>query len=812
MADDLRYAVRSLLNSRGFTAVALLVIALSVGAIAPIYAIVDAVSLRPLPYPDADRLVVVRDADIPASTGRLPMSQRNYFDWAERQQGFEGIAAYRGATLALIDPGGQEIDVAAGRVTGNFFDVLKSSPRLGRAIAGYDIARNANVAVLSHGLWKRIFGGRADVLGRLVTIGGAPHEVVGVLPERFAFPAGASRPYEVFLPLIVPPAQRLASVRGAPFLTAIGRVNEGTSIAGAQTAMDGVAAALRREHPGWDAGVMLQPYHDFVTGSTATWMRLLLAGVVLVFLIMCANVANLLLARAGGRGREVALRAALGASRIRIARQLVLESLLLAVLGTAAGLLVGWWLLDTLRNAMPAGIPRAREIALDWRVLIVSAIAATVTGVVFGVVPAAFASRVDLSTSLKGSGTSKHASGSRVRHALVVAEVAVALVLLAGALMFTGSFLKVSTVPLGVDYEGVAVVPLQIPLPRAGSITRVNNEFWAARERAHDLADRVVAAVRAVPGVLDVAAASGFPFAGGSTRFSYELPGKPGFRWTRDQHEMVAMKMVSPNYLELLRIPLLRGRYLRATDSRDAEGALVLSETAARMMFPGEDPIGQEVDLQKHLRVVGVVADVRMGGPENAPHPDVYVPMLQGRGTMVQALLVRTALPVEQMLPSIRAAMQSVDASQRPAEVTTLEARLAAMLAQRRFNMLVVGSFGALGILIAAIGLYGVMAYLVTQRTHEIGVRMALGASRARVLGLVLRRAALLTALGLAIGGAGVWYFSAGVRAFLFELSPLDARVMAAAVAIMAAAAIAAALIPARRAASIDPLVALRQD
>ncbi|MEX2272330.1 MAG: FtsX-like permease family protein [Vicinamibacterales bacterium] len=305
---------------------------------------------------------------------------------------------------------------------------------------------------------------------------------------------------------------------------------------------------------------------------------------------------------------------------------------------------------------------------------------------------------------------------------------------------------------------------------------------------------------------------SNTPFSGGSGTFSYKLPGRPGFKWSRDQHQMVAMKMVSPNYLQLLRIPLLRGRYLNDRDTKDAEGAIVMSESAARMIWPGEDPVGQEIDLQKRLRVVGIVSDVRMGGPEVEPWPDVYVPMSQGRGTTATTLIIRTSLPAEAMLPTLRAAIQEVDPSQRVRDATTLETSLTALLAQRRFNMLVVGSFGALGVLIAAIGLYGVIAYLVTQRRHEIGVRIALGASRGRVLRMVLSRAALLVAAGLVLGGVGVWQFAAVAQAFLFELEPLDARVIAAAVSLMAVTAFVAAVIPARRAASVDPLIALRQD
>jgi predicted permease len=448
---------------------------------------------------------------------------------------------------------------------------------------------------------------------------------------------------------------------------------------------------------------------------------------------------------------------------------------------------------------------------MDWRVLAVSAAAALVTGGVFGLAPALIGTRVDLSSAMKSGGAgSVSGGGARLRSLLIVGEVAVALVLLVGSLLFVTSFLKVTSIPLGVEYDNVVVSYLNGPSLSRAAVTP--EERWAESARFHGLAERVVERVRAVPGVEDVAAASGFPFSAGTSSFSYELPGRPGFKWSRDQHRMVAMKMVSPNYLQLLRVPLIRGRYLDDGDRAEAEGAVVLSESAARMIWPGEDPIGQEIDLQKRLRVVGIVADVRMGGPEVEPYPDVYVPLRQGRGTYASSLVIRTALPADQMLPSLRAAIQEVDPSQRVRDAITLEGRLARLLAQRRFNMLVVGSFGALAVLIAAIGIYGVMAYLVMQRTREIGVRMALGASRASVLRLVLRRAAALTALGLAAGGAGVWYFNATVRAFLFELDPLDLRVIAAAALLMAVTAFVASAIPARRAASVDPLIALRQD
>lgn len=809
MVDDLRYALRSLLNSRGFTAVALLVIALSVGAIAPIYSIVDAALLRPLPYPDAANLVIVRDSDIPVSqVGRLPMSQRNYVDWSVHRQGLDGIAGIRGAGRVEATIDGTVHTFSVSRVSGNFFSILREVPVPGRAIVDDDLVGGRRVAVITPGLWRRVFGGREDILGQTLTFENATYEVVGVTREGFLYPAGSSAPSDVFTPLVIAPAQRASTQRGAPFLTAIGRLGDGVSLEQAQAAMDRVAASLRAEYPGWEAGVTLQPYHEFVTGRSATWMRLLLWGVILVFLTMCANVANLLLARAGARRREIGVRAALGASRMRIARQLLLESLLLALAGTAAGLLIGWWVLDLLRQSLPPGVPRAIEIALDWRVLAIAAMAALVTGAIFGLAPALFGTRVDLTSALKSGGAGAMAGGAaRLRSLLIVGEVAVGLVLLVGALLFGASFLKVTSVPLGVAYENVVTFPFQYD-----SRSLPGDDFWAPYDRAHMLADRLVAQLRAVPGVEAVAATSATPFGGGRSQFSYRLPGRPDFKWSRESHGMVSMKMVSADYLQLLRIPLIRGRYLNDQDTREAEGAVVVSESAARMIWPGEDPIGQEINLQKHLRVVGIVADVRMGGPETDPWPDVYVPLLQGRGTTAGTLIVRTSLPAEQLLPSLRAAIARVDSSQQIRNVTTLESQLSALLAQRRFNMIVVGTFGGLAVLIAAIGLYGVIAYLVTQRTREIGVRMALGASRGSVFRLVLRRAGALTALGLAVGAGGVWYFSAAVRAFLFQLDPLEPRVLAAAIVVMALTALAAALIPARRAASVDPLIALRQD
>ncbi|MEX2272329.1 MAG: ABC transporter permease [Vicinamibacterales bacterium] len=401
MADDLRYAVRSLLNSRGFTAVSVLVIALSIGAITPIFSIVDAALLRPLPYPDSDRLVIVRDSDIPVASGRLPMSQRNYFDWAERQQGFEAIAAIRSGGRPDVRVGGTEYQTWISRVSGNFFDVLRQVPALGRAITGDDVAQSNRVVVITHGFWQRVFGGRPDVVGQTIAFDNATYEVIGVARERFLYPAGSRVPSEIFAPLVIPPAQRLATQRGIPFLTAIGRLRNDVGISEAQASMDAVGAALRREHPGWQAGVVLQPYHEYVTGRAAKWMRLLVWGVALVFLIMCANVANLLLARGGARRKEVGVRSALGASRYRIARQLLIESMLVAAAGTAAGLLLGWWILEAYRTAIPAGLPRANEIALDWRVLSIAAVAAAVTGGIFGLAPALVATRIDLTSSLR---------------------------------------------------------------------------------------------------------------------------------------------------------------------------------------------------------------------------------------------------------------------------------------------------------------------------------------------------------------------------------------------------------------------------
>jgi putative ABC transport system permease protein len=720
----------------------------------------------------------------------------------------------RGATWTTAH--GDEIAVRVAAVSGDFFPLFRQTAASGTLLSAEGVASSGPVAVVSHKFWQRYLESDPGALGKLLVLepdwsgrmrrmGAAEYRIVGVSADDFAYPAGSTTPIDVFVPLVVTPEERTGSRRTR--VSVLARLPDGATGDGAQAALDVLAANLAQDDPD-GPGLWVQSYRDAVVGRVD---QLDAAPAVGRRPGLPHHVRERRQPAAGARERPASGSCgADGARRATMAdaRQLVLEGLLLALAGTAFGIVIGRWGLELLLTSLPPGIPRATEIALDWRLLGIAGLAAVVTGILFGLTPAAFSTRVDVSSALKGGRTgSAGGSGLRIRSLLIVGEMALALILLMAALLFGASFLRVTSVPLGIDYRNVAMVSVENRFERSAG-----EDIFAPNNRFHDLVGRIVERVAAEPGVQAIAATSGVAFSVGKASFSYELPGRPDFTWQRDRDPMLTMKLVSPNYHDLLRIPLRRGRLLQQTDVREAPGVVVVSESAARQIWPGEDPIGQRIDLQKVLTVVGVVADVRMGGPEADPWPDVYVPVAQGVGTVAGTLLIRTALPTEQMLPAVRAAIQDVDPAQRAADVRTMESYLDRMLAPRRFNMLVVGAFGVLGVLIAAIGLYGVMAYVVTQRTHEIGIRMALGATRLRVIGMVLSRAALLALAGLVIGAAGVWYFARLVQSFLFELEPLDARVASAAVAVMALAAFLAAAIPARRAASVDPLVALRQD
>jgi len=814
MADDLKSAVRSLRSNQGFTVVALIVLTLGIGATTAIFSVVDAVVLRGLPFDEHDRLVAVGQRH-PATAGFGALSRdperllfvapQNYRDWAAQQQVFESIAAIGSGWLTLRLPGVEPESLVPQRVTADFFKVLRVSPALGRTFTvDHETAGADRVALLSDALWRRRFAADPQIIGRVIPLelleGGrgadeAGYEVIGVMPPDFAYPVGAVRPTDIWVPYVVPEADRLRDpTRMATYLQVVARLKPGVPLQQAQAQMDQIAVSDERAHPVWnkDSRIGVRPLVTHLVGAQITsWLVMLLAAVVMVLLIACANIASLLLARATVRERELAVRAALGASRGRLVRQLLIESLVLSAAGAACGVVLAWWAVDVLRTAMPDGVPRVTTIALDLRVLATAVAVSVGTGLLSGIGPALQAARPDLSRAMRDTGRSGELPRrQRLRNALVVAEVSLAVVLLVGAALFIGSFVALMRIDPG--FETTHVLTAQIS-PRVASVS-------APADRSAALAE-VVDRVGALPGVEHAALLLGqLPLTDGIRSTSFPLPD--------GRIASVSIKSVSPAYHAALRIPLRRGRFFTAADRAGAPPVIILNESATATYLSGVDPIGRTFN---GATIVGVVGDVRQNGVERDAIPEMYSPLAQGRVAGAE-LLVRTSGDPYDSLRAIRAAVFAVLPEVPLRNVTTIEEMFSRRMAQRRLNMLLLGLFGLLGLTIAGAGVYGLMAFVVAQKTREIGVRMALGASRGRVVGTVVVHALTLVIAGVALGSSIAWYLSESARAFLFGILPTDPRAFAAAAIALLAAASVATIVPAWRAASVDPVSALRAE
>ena len=810
MPEDLKAALRSLSKSPSFTVVALTVLALGIGAGTAIFSVVDAVVLRGLPFDEHDRLAVVLEHDPtrPETFGGGTTTAQTYLDWRRLQQSFDALAAVGGMTYRLRNESGEPAEARAQRVTWEFFRALRIAPILGRTFTADDeVEGRHRVAILSYGFWQRRFGGAADVVGKTIDLNEESWEIVGVLPRSFSYPIASDRPSEIFTPVALRADEKTRGDSRNYNWTAIGRLKPGVTVEQAHENMNAVAGDLDRQYPKWSPGrrARVISLHHHLVGRVRSWMLMLLGAVALVLLIACANVANLMLARATSRTREMGIRAALGAGRWRLVRGLLVEGLVLSLAGAAIGVAIAYAGVDVIRAWLPATVPRVASIGLDLRVLGATIAAAMLTGVAFGLLPAFHSSRPDLTTALKDTGRSTTAGrGTQwLRNVLVVAEVALAVVLLAGSGLFIGSFAKLMRVNLGLDPHNVLALNVGVRV--------VNNDFRQASKQGNAYVEQMLAAVRAVPGVQDAAAISGgLPLTGSWSRTGIELPGKP----KAEGDTSIDRRLVTGNYLQLLRIPLVRGRYL-AEEDRNGPQVMVINETAARLYWPGQDPIGQRATINdKERTVVGIVGDIRHLGPETPPRQEVYIPFTQEEN-IGGTLVMRTAGDPLKVLPAVKSAIWSVNREQRlSSDTVTLDAYMDRLVAQRRFNMAMIGLFGVLGLVIAAVGVYGVMTYLVAQRTNEIGVRMALGATRGNVVAMILKRAALLLLAGLAIGTAVAYSLGTAlqIKRFLFEVEPTDVAIYTVAVATLALAGLIASAIPARRAASVDPLDALRHE
>jgi predicted permease len=824
LGADLQQSWRALGAAPSFTAAALLVLSLGIGATTAIFAVVDTVVLRGLPFDAADRVVAVGERIAMAKGRKGPLAMpgsapptdpqalqqiepQNYLDWIAGQRVFESMAAIdQWGENTLLVPGAPPEAIVRHRVTASFFDVLRVRPSLGRVFTiDNEVDGRDRVTVLSDAFWRRRFGGDPNIVGRTIPINGEPYEVLGIMPAQFSYPVGALQPAELWIPWVPTPNERVRGGMRSLYLQSIARLKPRLSIDEARTQMNQVAATIEQANPKTNTGhtVGIRPLRDHLVGaSTKSWMVMLLAAVGIVLLIACANVASLWLARAAARDRDIAVRAALGASRWRLVRLLLVESLLVSAIGTALGIALAAEAVRVLRTAMPDGVARVATIAIDGRVLAVAAGLALITGMLSGIVPALQTSNPRLAGTLNESSRGGGAGRGRrrLRSALVVVEVALAVVLLVGAALFIGSFVSVMRLDFG--FQGDRVLTAQIfPQPRPRQ-----------DPRSIDLGpafDDIVSRLQQVPGVVEASVgAPGIPL-----RFNMHITGLTVPAKVLDGDRSVSLKSVSSGYHRALQIPLRQGRLFEPGDRANSAFVIILSEAAARVFFRGEEPVGRTVliDGERARTVVGVVGDARQASIEINPHPEVYVPMTQ-RTNRYGYLVIRTSRNPDDVLPDVRAVVSAVLPHDPLRNIASMDELIARQTATRRLNMVMLSLFGVLGLAISTIGVFGVMAHLVAQRTREIGVRMALGATRNQIIGMVLRNAVALVLIGVGAGGAAGWYLSTVARQFLFGLDPHDPRPFVVSVTVLFVAAVVASILPARRAAMVDPTVALRSD
>jgi putative ABC transport system permease protein len=810
---EIRHALRSLCASPAFTGAAVAVLTLSVGATTAIFSVVDAVILRGLRFHESDRLVAVEEPRVKeSSSSSLNLTTpQTFLDWRDRQDVFSALAAVAYAEVSLKREGrALPEDLRAQRVTADFFGTLRTAPLLGRTFSLEDEEEGrAPVAVISHDLWQRRFAGRSDVVGASLEGQLASFEIVGVMPPGFRYPVdtyvpGIREPIDVWLPYVFSGDDRVRGNRYGYNLHVLGRLRDGVTREQAQAHMDLIMADLAAETPRWFEGrvARVEPLHHFVTRGVRRWMVMLLGAVSFVLLIACVNLANLMLVRATVRARELRIRAALGASQWDLSRALLLESLVLALVGSALGVLVAWWGVDALRSAMPAEVPRAASIAVNMRVLMVTGVLALATGVIFGMAPVLQFSRPALANTLSEGERTRSPSprAKAVRAGLVVAEVALAVVLLVGSGLFLASFARVINVDLGFDHRNVVAVRVRV--------LEAPSNMPQASQRNRQLLQNVLERVRAIPGVhVASLAGGGLPLRGDLRTVAFGIPGRELPRNTD-----IALNEISPDYFSAIEVPLLSGRVFTDADAQNSQPVVILNRAAAERYFGG-DAIGKVVQLTGTRTVVGVVGNLRHDGPERDWRPQAFVPLAQSH--VLGATLVAQTVPgAEGILPAMRQAIASEFPDDLPTGVEgdAMQFYFDVLVAQRRFNMLLLSLFGVLGLVIACVGIYGVMAYAVSQRTQEIGIRMALGALPSGILMSVLGGAALYMIVGLAIGLASAWGLAELVRGFLFEIHPHDPMVYAAAFVLIALTGLTASFLPAQRAAAVDPLVTLRTE
>ena len=796
--QDLRYGFRMLLKRPGFTAVAMLTLALGIGANTAIFSVVNAVLLRPLPFYQPDRLAIFYGANRQMGfSGPWAVCDTDYPDWKTQSDSFGRIAAFHRMLFNLTEAGEPE-RLKAAAVDADLFSLLGVQPALGRTFtAEEEQPGRETVALISNSLWQRRFGSDPETIGRVVKLDGKSHTLIGVLPSFFDFPTQT----DLWTPLV------LTSDCSNAFNQVIARLNADVSVRQATEQVGAIFRRLSERHPQRDAEseMTVVPLQESMVSSTRPILLILLGAVSLVLLIACANVANLLLARAAGRAREMAIRRALGASRGRIVRQLLVESVVLSILGGVLGVLFAVWAVDGLVGFLPAGVPRSETIGIDGVVLGFALGASILSGIIFGLAPALHSSKTDLSVSLKeGKRSSSEGRGRRrVRSALVISEFALAMVLLVGAGLLIKSFIRLIEVKPGFDPNNLLTMNVLLPSSRYTKPAEMTNFYRTVIERFHNL-----------PGVRAAGAVFGLPLGEMGVRGDFTIEGQP----PPPTGVLVSKLVVSPDYFRAMAIPLLNGRVFADSDTEKSAQVVIISENMAEMFWPGEDPIGKRLHpgfrSKPMCTVVGVVGNVHQNGfAKNAPLA-IYMPHTQGPVFLLNAaaFVVRTENDSQSMLNSFRREVQEVDKELPLYDIRSMEQLVSRSVSEPRFNMVLLAVFSFLALALASVGIYGVMAYSVAERTREIGIRMAMGAQRNDVLKLVLRQGTTLIVVGIGLGLLAAFALTRVMASYLFQVSATDPATFAGIALLLSAVALLACYVPARRATKLDPMVALRYE
>ena len=799
---DLSFAVRVLWKSPGFSVVALLALVLGIGANTAIFSVVNAVLLRPMPFQDPDRIVMVWETS-PRTKKNNVANPQNFADWQKRNRSFEKMAAYVPFQLGMSITGeGTPEEVPGNFATREFFSILGVRPMLGRDfLPDEDKPNGPAVALISNGLWRRRYGADPNIVGKKLIVRGNATTVVGVLPASFRYP---DLKVDIWvLARFDPQAQRTGR-----FLAAIARLKPGVSLSQAEADMKIIAAQIAQEHPGFDTnwGAEVVPMREQFTGDLKAPLLVLLGAVGLVLLIACANVANLMLMRSSGRQREMAIRTSLGATRRRIVRQLLVESSLLGIAGGLLGLLFAVWAKDLLLAMLPENmsVAKVNSVTIDQNVLAFTILLSLATGLLFGLLPALRASRPDLSDTLKEGGRAISASLRRnqMRAALAAGEIAIAIMLLIGAGLLIQSFFRLENVPPG--FQPDRILSMRVSLTAA----RYNRLPQAAAGL-----DEMIRRIEQVPGVASAGSVQWPPLSGLASKTGFWLASRPKPR--PSEEPVTGVSIVTPGYFASMSIPLLKGRLFTDRDREGTPQVTIISQELARQQFPTQDPLGQSLFVQwgrnTPYQIIGVVGDVKHDGLDKEAFPTVYFPNAQETQTFA-TLVIRTGENPMKLAPVIEQVIHGYDKDQTIADIQPLDAFLTKSVARPRFQSVLLSTFAGLAVLLAAIGIFGVMSYSVAQRSHEIGIRVALGAQREQVLRLVVGQGLILALIGTAAGLAGAFALTRYLKTLLFDVSATDPLTFITVPLILCGVSLAASYFPARRAMRVDPIIALRYE